>query len=217
MSDGNKEKNNISELHNEIKAGKQLKASNKQELEDMARDRQERMEKVTQVKVLFENAQSMLDELVSSPVSLSKVPEIDLKAIQLEKATRLKQIESLRDTLATTGQLMEEIKGGVHLSPPPKSEQDLHNKEKAQRMDLFLQANKQLTSFGNIIEEISHGEFELQKVDPVEQEAHNKARLKRLEEMRGEVEQFSQFGDILEELSSGEFSIHRDRAVVLIQ
>ncbi|MCK5343972.1 MAG: hypothetical protein KAR20_11240, partial [Candidatus Heimdallarchaeota archaeon] len=210
MSD-ERNKEQISELHEEIKGGKQsdLEKPDKQEMEEMARDRQERLEKVAQVKSLFDTAKSMLEELVSSPVSLSKIPEIDLKAIQIEKATRLKQIESLRDTLTTTSELLEEIKGGVHLSPPPKSEQDLHKKEKAQRMDLFLQANTQLASFGNIIDEISRGEFELHKVDPAEQEAHNQARLKRLEEMREEVKQFSQFGDILEELSRGQFSLHK--------
>ncbi|MHA1745277.1 MAG: hypothetical protein ACTSWW_04720 [Promethearchaeota archaeon] len=208
MSEGNKEKH-IPDLHKEIIAGKQLEKSNEQEMEEMNRDRKARMEKVAEVKILFDNAQSVLDELLSKPASLSKVPEIDIKAIQMEKTKRLQQIETLRDTFTITNQLMDEIKGGVNLSPPPKSDQNLDAQEKAQRMDLFLQANTQLQSFGTIVDEISRGEFELQKVDPVEQKAHEEARRSRLVAMKEEVDQFQQFGSLLEDLSSGQHTLQK--------
>ncbi len=208
MSDEEKKKEQM-DLHEEIHAGKELKKISGEELHEINKNRQQRLDKIEEVKEIYDNAQNMMKELTQGSITLSAVPEEDKKTHEFEKQKRLADLESLKENIVTTSELLDEIKEGTNLAHVSSNIKDEYEKGKQERIDLLFKADKQLINFGNLLDELKDDTSKLQPISASDTEQRNKQKELQKEEFKKATEHLNSFGTILSEISQGKSQLQK--------
>jgi hypothetical protein len=161
------------------------------------------MKKIQDVKDLYDNAKSMLDELLKGDFDLHGIDPKEIEEHNKFRQERMDKFKKLKETVDQTSRLLEEIQQAPQLKKVDEQELKQHQEEKENAIE-------KLKSFSLILEEItSTNPIEsLEKVDQKELKNMKEERKQRLKVLNEANFHLNQFGSILEEIAGKEIKLN---------
>ena len=197
-------KKKIEDLQKELLEDKvQLKGIDADEKQIYEEKRIERMERIKNVKELYDNAKTMMDELLQGDFQLHGIDPKEKVENDKYRQERMEKFNKLKKTVDQTSRLLEEIQQAPTLKKVNEQELKQHREEKQKAIE-------KLKSFSSILEEISlkNPIENLEKIDQKELENLKEEKQRRLKVLNDANFHLNQFGSILEEISSKEFKLN---------